>query len=338
MRPSRLLALLTLAVFAFGADVGVKFTNACDGSVLVDAGEGYILSASDEDNVIRLYNLADPGRPVSEIDLNSFLKPEQKKNGRPKEADLEAVVRVGNRLYWSGSHGRDKSGNRELSRHRLFATEIKGAGASTTLVPIGSPYSGLLAVIQRSGTIAASVLQKAESAPHDRGGIDIEALAATSAGALLVGFKSPLVHNRALIVRVTNVADVVDRRAQPQLDADILLDLNGMGILDIASTGKRDEFFIVAGAAGSQEVPAIYRWRLGERPTKTDYILPRHGGTPDAILREDGIGSLLVAMDEGEAGRPVCKELPEKDRRFTIQRVRRAKRPDENRSRSSDRP
>ena len=90
----------------------VQYSGACDGSAIVNVGGGHFLNASDEDNILRLYSLEGPGAPKREFDEREVLK----MNGKNKEADIEAVAQVGSRLYWIGSHGRDKKADLEPSR------------------------------------------------------------------------------------------------------------------------------------------------------------------------------------------------------------------------------
>src|ERR1043165_9524423 len=146
MRPKPPLTLVAAigVVLASAAGRGEKVGYACDGSAVASASGGYFWNGTDEDNILRLYKPGAAAKPLRRIDLNSYLKPEVNKTGRPKEADIEAVARIGNRLYWIGSHGRDKQGRGEPSRHRLFATDLSGQGAAATLVTVGTPFRGLL--------------------------------------------------------------------------------------------------------------------------------------------------------------------------------------------------
>ena len=98
---SRWTALPVLALALVGPDVPVARTaaRACDGSAIVDVGGGHLLNATDEDNVIRLYANGVIARPISEFNLNAFLKPAVNKRGIPKEVDIEGVARIDSRLY-----------------------------------------------------------------------------------------------------------------------------------------------------------------------------------------------------------------------------------------------
>lgn len=297
------------------------FPQACDGSAILSVGKGYFLNASDEDNIIRLYRISDPAKPLQKYDLNLFLKPEVTKKAVPKETDLEAVAQIGTRLYWAGSHGADKKGDAEPSRLRFFATDISLPGATTLLKPAGKPYHHLLADLIAAKTEATAALAAAQPLPHQKGGIDIEGMAATPSGALLIGFRSPLVGGKALLALLTNPKAIIAGTAKAAFGKNSLLDLNGMGIRDIIPTTKPGEFYILAGAPGVEPKFAIYQWQLGGKPKLASLALPNAGGSPEALMI-DHPSALYVAMDGGEQGTPVCKDRDVKDRSFLLQRIK----------------
>lgn len=305
--------MLALPVATPAEEVG----RACDGSAILNVGGGYFLNATDEDNVIRLYRLGSAATPVREFDMSAFLAVEKTKKGVPKEADLEGVARAGNRLYWIGSHGRDKKGGKESSRHRLFATTMSGAGADTQLTPAGKPSADLIPLLTEGNSEAASALRAAEAKPHLNGGIDVEGLAAGPNGSLLIGFRSPLVSGKAILARLANVGAVVDTGETPRLDPAILLDLGGLGIRDIVPTGKAGEYWILAGLPGEGSTFKIYRWQEGGNPVVWKESLPAGPGSPEGLMADEG-GKLLLSRDGGEMGSPACKERPVKERRFEL--------------------
>ena len=315
------LTLLVAASAFCPAALAQTFPQACDGSAIVSVGKGYFLNASDEDNIIRLYRVSNPAKPLREYTLTSFLKPELTKKGAPKETDLEAVAQIGTRLYWIGSHGADKKGDPEPSRLRFFATDIATPGATTSLKPAGKPYQNLLADLIAAKIEATAALSAAQSLPHQKGGIDIEGMAATPSGALLVGFRSPLVGGKALLALLTNPKAVVAGTAKAAFGKNSLLDLNGMGIRDIIPTAKPGEFYILAGAPGVEAKFAIYQWQLGGVPKLASLALPNAGGSPEALMI-DNPAALYVALDGGEQGTPVCKDRDVKDRSFLLQQIK----------------
>ena len=305
--------MLALPFAAAAEEVG----RGCDGSAILNVGGGHFLNATDEDNVIRLYRLGSAATPVREFDMSAFLAVEKTKKGVPKEADLEGVARAGNRLYWIGSHGRDKKGDKESSRHRLFATTMSGAGADTQLTPAGKPSADLIPLLTEGNSEAASALRAAEAKPHLNGGIDVEGLAAGPNGSLLIGFRSPLVANKAILAPLLNAAGVIDKGEKPKFDKAILLDLGGLGIRDIVPTGKAGEYWILAGLPGEGSTFKIYQWQQGANPVIWKDSLPTGPGAPEGLMANDS-GKLLLSRDGGEIGSPACKDRPVKERRFEV--------------------
>lgn len=301
------------------AEASASYEDACDGSAVVSVGGGHFLNATDEDNVIRLYRLGQ-GKPVGKgQDLNGFLKPEKKKkSGELKEVDIEAVARLGQRLYWIGSHGNDGEGHRETSRERLFATTLEGEGAAAKLIPSGSPYSGLLEDLRKLPGDAGQELRAALKKPPKEGGISIEGLAADGSDDLLIGFRSPLVKGKALVLPLHRAAAVVDSGAAPLLGTPMLLDLQGRGIRAIEAQPKAPgAYWVLAGAAGRGQEPfQLYEWRPDRDPKLLSGAdLAADDGGPEGLMVDDA-GELLVTRDGGEI--QGCKDQPVAQRRFSV--------------------
>jgi hypothetical protein len=295
------------------------FRRSCDGSAVVDVGEGHFLNATDEDNVIRLYKHGD-GKPVEEFALDEFLKTEVDKKGVPKEADIEGVARLGTRLYWIGSHGRDKKGELERSRHRLFCTAQIGHGAATRLEPVGRPFTGLLRSLEQLDAPIGTALQAAEPLAPDEGGINIEGLGASVDEGLLIGFRSPLIAGKALVVELRNPAAVVEHGAEPTFAKPVLLNLGGSGIraIEPKSDGRSaSAYWLLAGPTGAGP-SHLYEWQIGAEPTRrSDIVLPTDYGAGEGLMTFSG--GLLAAMDGGEIGAPSCKDRPIDTRSFAIE-------------------
>ncbi len=319
MKARTLAMAALLAGFAASASDTTGYSDACDGSAIAPAGEGHFWNASDDDNTIRLYAIGH-APPVREHDLTAFLTPELSKRGDPKEVDIEAVARIGTRLYWIGSHGNDRNGHRETSRERLFATEMRHRGAASTLEPVGTPFRGLRgALLRLPGATGAALVAAAPKAPES-GGLNIEGLAATAQG-LLIGLRSPLVDGRAIVLPLVNASAVVERGVPPAIGAPWLLDLGGRGVRAIESTGSvPDEYWVLAGATGSGGTFALYRWRLGASPQAVPSAALRGSlrGSPEGLMRSDD-GHLLASLDGGDLDG--CKSAAPPARRFRVLRI-----------------
>jgi serine/threonine protein phosphatase PrpC len=95
----------------------------CDASAAVALDADHFVVANDERNTLRIYKRGQPD-PVNSVELSTFLGTNEK-----KESDLEGAARIGTRVYWISSHGRNKDGELQERRRRFFATEITSAVA-----------------------------------------------------------------------------------------------------------------------------------------------------------------------------------------------------------------
>ena len=131
MKTRLILALMTsLAKIVWSADFQLsqpeKHPGAPDGSAGAASGTNHFIDACDEDNLLRLYPSDTDGKPKVLLDLNQLLG-FPKDNGEFKECDLEGAARIGDRIYWIGSHSRSaKKGKVQPSRQVLFATKVTG--------------------------------------------------------------------------------------------------------------------------------------------------------------------------------------------------------------------
>ncbi len=268
-------------------------------SAAVDLGEDRFAVANDEDNRIRIYRTDSAGAPEAETDFSRFLLVQ----GRNTEADIEGAARIGNRIYWIGSHGLSKDGKARPNRHRFFATDIIPApGGPPTLVPVGRPCMDLLSQYASSGGLPGSDLSRAMSIPpNEPGGLNIEALAAGPDGVLYIGFRSPIPTRLALIVPLLNPAEVVEGRPARFGEA-LRLDLDGRGIRDFAWDGH--QWYLLGGGGGGEDRKTrLYRW---EGPGKAAVPLAAKGLkdlNPEAVtLLGSGAGATLLICSDDASG------------------------------------
>ena len=215
---------------------------------------------------------------------------------------------IGSRIYWITSHSRNSRGEAQPSRHRVFATEVV-AGSLPRAVPSGTPYRDLLEDLVRAPSLAAWDLAEASTrAAEADGGLNIEGLAATPDGRLLVGFRNPLREGRALVVPIDNPGDVV-AGGRARLGAPVELDLGGRGIRSLERVGAI--YYVVAGPVGDSGTFGLYRWsgRADDLPVPVALEL----GTlrPEALFAIPGTGSIELLSDDGGIlvdGRE-CKDL-----------------------------
>ena len=300
--------LASIAPSARAAEVEVRtFSGLCDASATVSLDSGFFAVADDEDNVLRVYHAQAGAMPVQSLDLTGFLRV----NAREPEADIEGAARIGQKVFWITSHGRNPDGKERTSRQRFFATSISGTNGTVSLAPFGRPYDRLLQDLCSDPRLRRFHLAEAATkAPKARGALNIEGLAATAEGHLWIGFRNPIPDGKALMVPLMNPEGVV-AGAAARLGDPVLVPLGGKGIRSLSEW--RGDFLIVAGAYDGGGPSQLYWWDGG---TGSPALLnqPRYGRlNPEALAEIPGLGEndLLIVSDDGNVliGKRPCKKL-----------------------------
>jgi hypothetical protein len=302
--------VVVLAATGSSADES-SYKSLCDASAGIALDARHFVVADDEHDILRIFRTGEP-IPASTVPLHTFLA-----TAEDKESDLEGAARIGDRIYWISSHGRNSDGEFEPGRYRLFATEIK-AGSPPALVPVAKPYSSLLEDMVDEPKLAKYKLSWAATfAAEEPGGLGIEGLAATKEGSLLIGFRNPVRGGKALLVPLLNPAEL-SRGEKARFGEPIDLDLGGRGIRSIERVGET--FWIVAGQTGDKkkcdkDAFALYRWS-GKRDDDAKHVenIDFEDFSPEAIFAWPD-GRLQVLSDDGDF--PVdgkrCKKLKGQD-------------------------
>jgi hypothetical protein len=341
-----LLAGLTMAGLcpnpAWAADPQVVVHNGpCNASTALPVGGGFFVVADDEEKppvTLRLYRSGQGGKAVGEGTIPSAaVAPVD--DGHP-ELDLEGSARIGPLAYWIGSHGAAEGkagkgkkkedggpiGEPRPNQQRLFATTLgvraDGKTMALTVEPVGRAYTTLiddLAADPRYGRfgLAAAARRPAKA----KGGLNIEGLASTPKGALLIGFRNPLPGGKALVATLINPNGVMG--GDKAMFADpVLLDLGGQGIRSLERVNTN--LLIVAGPAegsgGKAPSSTLYRWsgQFEQAPVKLRTFAPMAGGpvNPEALFVEGD--TLVVLSDDGnlEKDGKACGELPKAKQTF----------------------
>lgn len=290
------------------------YRGTCDASAAITvAGTNCFVAASDEDYILRVYDRLEPGMPLAATDVTSFLTPQDVE----KEPDIEGAAQLDDRVYWIGSHGRDKDGLEQESRQRLFATRILSASQTISIAPIGRPFRGLLKNLAESPALLPfGLAAAARLAPEAAGGLNIEGLAATLDGHLLFGFRNPIPQGKALVVRLHNPADLVDGRADSAvLTVGGLLDLGGRGIRAIEFISTARLYLLLAGAFDDTRDFRLFRWSGAMTdspvPIETDALSDLNPEELIVATAPDGTLTVEVFSDDGDqiVGGKKCKKL-----------------------------
>jgi Protein of unknown function (DUF3616) len=288
-----------------------EYRGMCDASAAVALDSDHFVVANDERNTLLIYRrgVADA---VDSVPMSKFLGTEE-----DIESDIEGAAEVAGRIYWITSHGRNSKGKVREQRHRLFATEIVPGTVPPKLKPAGTPYSGLLEDLIKADPLRSYKLEEASKQPPEAlGGLNIEGLAATPSGALLIGFRNPVPGGRALIVELENPREVVSG-ARARLGAPMELDLGGRGIRSLERIGS--DYLIVAGPPADKGRFDLYRWS-GKRSAVPQRLARVDFGTlrPEAMFEVPGTSTLQILSDDGgiKTHGIACKDRPPTEQSF----------------------
>ncbi len=241
--------------------------GASDASTAIDLGDGAMVVADDETNVLRVYDRTHSRYPAGSFDVRAAGLA-LRDNDVTRELDIEAAARTGNTIYWIGSHGQNSSGNTRLNRQELFATTVSG-----TTLSLGGSYQhlrdDLIAWDQANGDalgLASAATRAPESNPA---GFNIEgAEFAPDGNTLLVGFRGPLTaDNKAIVVPVTNLGALVAANpttgATATFGSALRWDLGGRGVREIRRNAG-NQYLIIAGppdaGTGAAGEYRFYTW------------------------------------------------------------------------------
>lgn len=268
----------------------------CDASAGVAVSSNLFLLANDEDNLLRVYRRDQSGPAVQSFETGGFLQVDLKQ----PESDIEGAARVGDRIYWITSHGRNRQGEARESRQRFFATtaDVTGQGR-VEMRAVGRPYVRLLndliteARLAKFGLGAGALL-----APKEPGGLNIEGLCPTPDGGLLIGFRNPIPRGRALIVPLKNPGELIEGRAA-RFGEPVLLDLGGRGVRDLARVGNG--YLIIGGSFEGGGKFHLYSWAGGTNSAQKISEAKFKGANPEALLTYPGTpeGEFQILSDDG---------------------------------------
>ena len=229
----------------------MSYAGPCDASAAVAIDAAQFVVANDESNLLMTYRFGEP-KSLRSLDVSRFLD-----IGKKQEADIEGAATIGARTYWITSHSRNSKDQVLASRYRLFATELRNDDKHP-LVTVGKPYKRLLHDLTNTPSLARFHLASAaRRAAEQSGGLNIEGLAATPEGHLLIGLRNPLPDDHAVVIPLTNPAEVVDG-ARAKLGEPFELDLGRRGVRSIELIGA--SYLIVAGPIADEGAFALYRW------------------------------------------------------------------------------
>jgi hypothetical protein len=270
------------AASEMGRPGGVFHTRAADASAAIAIDSSLMWIGDDENQVIRIYNRNVSGAPLIAFNMTPFLGlTDLYDDGRPREVDIEAATRVGNRIFWIGAHSHASAligAETRTNRSRVFGTDISGTGASSTLTYVGRYDFLKLDLVNWDASnqhgkganyygLSQSTLDGVD--PKTPEGFNIEGLcmAPASATTAYIALRAPIVpaanRTHALLVPVVNFTTVAVSGGPPgssQFGTPIELDLFGRGFRDMM--GGPSGYLIVAGPPQNETGPYPRDFRL----------------------------------------------------------------------------
>jgi len=269
---------------ARGAPV-LTFTGLANASAAVALDRSRFVLADDEAQSLFLFDFAHPDREAVPIPLHADLRVGH------DEPDLEGAAMIGDRIWWITSHNVSREDT--AARRMLFFTDIDRALGDLTFRVGGHIHRTLLDEFAAKPSIAKAL---------GFGGkrwrtIDIEGLATTPKGGLMLGFRTPLSDDRAVVVKIKS-AEALARGEAPELAEPIFIDLGGRGIRSLEQIDAG--YLLVAGPREGGRKSKLIFWtgRRRDAPVSLDATLPK-GFNPEAVFERPGTLAICVISDDG---------------------------------------
>jgi hypothetical protein len=313
-----------LIVPGLGAAAAVH-TLSANASTAVAVNADLMFVGDDEDQVLRLYYRRLDGPPIYTRDVTPNLGlTDISPAGQIREVDIEASTRIGNRIYWMGSHGNcggcDPPGELRPNRQRLFATDIVTNSTGTTLKYIGRYDYLRRDLINWDKTnghrLGSNYLQLAASAAEGvppetaaRDGFNIEGLAMAPTGTVAyIGFRSPLTpssgRSNALIVPLLNMPQLVNGNpavgpARFGRPIELFLDRRGIRSIESVSNGV----VIVAGTTTNGGTFSVYTWSGSTNDPPLERQVNMAVNQPEGLILDGPIvtGGQIQLISEGSS-------------------------------------
>lgn len=298
MRPRSALPFVLLLTIAGGAAAQnpqrlerqtTVFRGPCEASAALPLGPGMFVVADDDKKDLRVYRMDQAAEP-KKIETSKI-------PGLEETDDLEGAARIGDVFYWTTSQSRTKNGKAKPGRRLFFAVRIDSG--SLTATPVGKPYSKLLDDLQGDARYDKyKIASAAGLAAEEPGALNIEGLAATPDGKLLIGFRGPVLDGKALIATLDNPDGVIN--GKPAVFGDpIDLDLGGLGIRSLEYWPDRKTYAVIAGPSGAVGPFRFFHWsgKAGDKPAPMDDV-DLTGLIPEALFFDGG--ELFILSDDGD--------------------------------------
>ena len=220
--------------------------------------------------------------------------------------DLEGLaLDQSGHIYAITSHSRDDDGETKKSREKLVRFRIEG---NRVLAPV--VVNGLKPALTAAHPVLAAAAEILDVKAD--GGLNIEALEITpDQQHLLIGFRSPLLDQRAIIACVENPTAIFDAAEPPRIGTSLeTLDLGGHGIRGMSYIPALRGYLVISGPVAREQVQFQLWFWSGSRgdPARRVTVAGLQGiehaeGISPAVI--DGQQQIILVSDDGsrEQGR-----------------------------------
>ncbi len=294
-----------------------EYHGMCEASAAVAVDSTHFLVADDQDSILRLYQSGNH-EPIDTLDLSAELGiPPSDVGTKDGKTDIEGAAAIGHRIYWITGHS-----ERWSPQRRFFATDVIKQGKEWRIELVGTPYRGLRDDLLEDKTAIDYIKNPELRDSNAKNGFNIEGLAATPDGELLIGLRNPVPEGKALLVTLKNPHDVVVRGKPAKFGKTVPLDLGDLGIRSIDRVN--DGYLIIAGSFKDEPGHSLYRWS-GIAGAKPEMLIQTIRSDPDVDFRPEalfaipGSNDVQLLGDEGdvETKKAVCKKAPkQEDKKF----------------------
>lgn len=275
-------------------------TGIYEPSAIQQLADGRFLVVEDEKQHPFSLVTISPEALVSSTSLN--LGAQESKDGLKKFDDLEALtLDQSGFLYALTSHSRDDDGDEKKPRDKLVRFRIEGNQLVAPTIAQGL----------KPALVAAHPLLAAAAAVRDvktSGGLNIEALEISpDQQRLLIGFRSPLQGDRAIIASVENPAAIFDANEPPKVSPTLItLNLGGKGIRGMSYMPTLSGYLVISGPA-TREPGYFELWFWSGHPEASARRVTAPGlqggfkhaeGLSPAVI--DGKQRMIIVSDDGD--------------------------------------
>ena len=277
------------------ADGIFRFQDIYEPSGIVQLSDGRVLIVVDEGtDPLLLYSIV-AGKKGLELVLL------RRESSTTKVTDLEAVARGNNDdVFLITSHSASKNGKRKKKREQLLKLEYYNKQVVNVAL-----YSDLFSYLQK--TLKSKLPLKSEELET----INIEAMTFTpDQESLLIGLRSPLFDDKAIILTLLNPYDIFEKNKSPIFhDSFHLLDLSGATIRGMTNDRKRNRYLITGEAANKKgkRRPRLWEWQPSKSIEPQLLTLPKMKSFKNiknieglTIAEHDTKEYLLFVCDDGK--------------------------------------